>query len=66
VLLDNARVATIAGALPDYASGAGPGQLLAQWQDKLDTDLQITAMPRPAISGIRFYKRYFYLAPTRQ
>jgi hypothetical protein len=39
---------------------------LAQWQDKLDTDLQITAMPRPAISGIRFYERYFYLAPTRQ
>lgn len=65
VLLDNARVATIAGALPDYISGAGPGQLLAQWQDKLNTDSQITAMPRPAISGIRFYERYFYLAPTR-
>jgi hypothetical protein len=66
VLLDNARVATIAGALPDYGSGAGPGQLLAQWRDKLNADAQITAMPRPAIAGIRFYERYFYLAPTRQ
>jgi hypothetical protein len=66
VLLDNARVATIAGALPDYTSGAGPGQLLAQWQDKLNTDSQIAAMPRPAIAGIRSYERYFYLAPTRQ
>lgn len=66
VLLDHARVATIAGVLPDYSSGAGPGQLVAQWKDKLINDPQIAAMPRPAISGLRFYERYFYLAPTRQ
>jgi hypothetical protein len=66
VLLDNTRIATIAGSLPDYAVGAGPGQLLVQWQNKLNTDSQITAMPRSAVAGIRFYERYFYLAPTGQ
>ena len=37
-----------------------PGQLRAQWQNKLDG---ITNLPRPAISGIRLYERYFYLSP---
>ena len=49
-----------ANFLADYASGMGPGQLLAQWQNKLDG---ITSLPRPAVSAIRLYERYFYLSP---
>jgi prepilin-type N-terminal cleavage/methylation domain-containing protein len=60
---DNSQVATIAGKLSDYATTMGPGQLLAQWQSKLTTDATIKAMPRPAINGIRFYERAFYLKP---
>ena len=37
-----------------------PGLLRAQWQNALDA---ITNLPRPAISGIRVYERYFYLSP---
>jgi hypothetical protein len=36
-----------------------PGQLLAQWRCALD--LNTIGLPRPAISGIRVYERYFYL-----
>jgi prepilin-type N-terminal cleavage/methylation domain-containing protein len=61
---DNTQIATIAGKLPDYATTMGPGQLLAQWQSKLTSDATIKAMPRPAINGIRFYERAFYLKPT--
>jgi hypothetical protein len=39
-----------------------PGLLRAQWENALNG---ITSLPRPAISGIRVYERYFYLsAPT--
>jgi hypothetical protein len=65
VLLTDENIATIIGKLPDFASGMVPGQLLRQWQDVLDNrvnpDPAITALPRPAISGIRVYERYFYL-----
>jgi hypothetical protein len=37
-----------------------PGLLRAQWQSALNG---ITSLPRPAISGIRVYERYFYLSP---
>jgi type II secretory pathway component PulJ len=65
VLLTNAQVATLntsgaANFLSNYASGMAPGQLRAQWQNTLDG---ITTLPRPAISGIRLYERYFYLSP---
>lgn len=63
---DNSQIATIASKLPDYAITMGPGQLLAQWQSKLTTDATIKAMPRPAISGLRFYERTFYLTPASQ
>jgi prepilin-type N-terminal cleavage/methylation domain-containing protein len=63
---DNSQIATIATKLPDYAVTMGPGQLLAQWQTKLSTDVAIKAMPRPAINGIRLYERAFYLNPTSQ
>ena len=52
------------GALPvlvDYTSGMAPGQLLAQWRTALDANT--VGLPRPAISGIRLYERFFYLSP---
>jgi hypothetical protein len=65
VLLTNLQLATLntsgaANFLSNYASGMAPGQLRAQWQNTLDG---ITTLPRPAISGIRLYERYFYLSP---
>jgi type II secretory pathway pseudopilin PulG len=38
-----------------------PGLLRTQWQSKLNG---ITAFPRPAISGVRLYERFFYLSPA--
>jgi hypothetical protein len=61
VLLTNAQITTpLASGLIDYAAGMTPGQLRASWQTYLDG---ITSLPRPAISGIRLYERYFYLSP---
>lgn len=37
-----------------------PGLLRTRWQSKLDG---LTNLPRPALSGIRLYERYFYLSP---
>jgi hypothetical protein len=37
-----------------------PGQLLTQWQNALNANT--LGLPRPAISGIRLYERYFYLS----
>ena len=59
VLLSDSQIAALAGSLPDYATGLGPGELLVQWQSALDS---ITNMPRSAISGIRLYERCFYLS----
>jgi type II secretory pathway pseudopilin PulG len=66
VLLNDAQVATFTtpgnpNFLSDYISGMRPGQLVAQWQNTLNG---ITSLPRPAISGIRLYERFFYLAPS--
>jgi type II secretory pathway pseudopilin PulG len=60
VLLTDAQITTIAAGLSDYTAGMVPGQLRTNWQTYLDG---ITNLPRPAISGIRFYERYFYLSP---
>jgi hypothetical protein len=61
----DAQIAKIIQKLPDYTSAitnyGKPGALLAQWQDVLNTDGTIKAMPRPALQGIRLYERYFYL-----
>jgi prepilin-type N-terminal cleavage/methylation domain-containing protein len=59
VLLSTSQIATLGQSLPDYASGWGPGELLARWQSALD---RITNMPRPAISSIRLYERSFPLS----
>ena len=42
---------------PDWQK---PGELQRQWQCALD--LNTIGLPRPAISGIRLYERYFYLS----
>ena len=59
VLLSNDQIAALAGTLPDFTTGSAPGQFLTQWQAALDAN---TSLPRPAISGIRLYERYFYLS----
>jgi hypothetical protein len=59
VLLSNSQLAMVGLRLPDYASGWGPGELLAQWQSALDN---ITDTPRSAISGVRLYERYFHIS----
>jgi hypothetical protein len=59
VLLSNSQIAALVESLPDFVSGWGPGELLAQWQSALDG---IVNMPRPAISGIRLYERCFYIS----
>jgi len=58
-LLSDTQVAAIAARMNDFAPSMGPGALLAQWQSALDAT---NDMPRPAISGIRIYQRYFSLA----
>jgi hypothetical protein len=65
VLLTTANMEKLAGTngqtspLVHFTTGSVPGQLLSTWQTALDG---ITDMPRPAISGIRLYERYFYLS----
>lgn len=58
VLLSDSHLATVAVRMNDFASSMGPGALLAQWQDALNTT---NNMPRSAISGIRIYQRSFPL-----
>jgi hypothetical protein len=60
VLLTNAQMTTLAGntILSDH-NGQPPGVLLTNWRNALDTN---TNLPRPALSGIRLYERYFYLS----
>jgi hypothetical protein len=64
VLLTTANMEKLAGTngqtspLVDFTTNWIPGQLLSTWQTALD---QITDMPRPAISSVRLYERYYYL-----
>ena len=65
VLLTDAQLATLstpgdANFLADYSAGMSPGQLRTQWQNTVNA---ITSLPRPALSGIRLYERFFYLSP---
>jgi len=60
VLLTDAQITTpLASGLADYATGMVPVQLRTNWQTYLNG---ITSLPRPAVSGIRLYERYFYLS----
>jgi hypothetical protein len=51
----------------DAANMTTPGQLRAQWQDTLNSIIDPNSQnfdpsfPKPVISGIRVYERYFYL-----
>jgi hypothetical protein len=60
VLLNDTQTTSLAGQLVDYSSNMVPGQLRTTWQNTLNG---ITTLPRPALSGIRLYERYFYLSP---
>jgi len=59
VLLSDTQITTIAGRMNDFAASMNQGALLTQWQSALDGT---TDMPRPAITGIRIYQRYFPLS----
>jgi hypothetical protein len=59
VLLNDDQIAAVAGTLPDFTTASVPGGLIAQWEAALDAN---TTLPRPAVSGIRLYERYFYLS----
>ena len=59
-LLSDSQVTTLNIHLLDFSTSMVPGDLLSQWQTALDA---INDMPRPAISAIRVYERYFYLLP---
>jgi hypothetical protein len=60
VLLANTQITSLAGQLVDYGPGMTPAQLRTQWQNTLNTN---PTLPRPAVSGIRLYERFFYLSP---
>jgi hypothetical protein len=60
VLLNDTQVTSLAGQLGDYTSGMAPGQLRNNWQNALNAN---TTFPRPALSGVRLYERFFYLSP---
>jgi hypothetical protein len=72
VLLSNGQLTSLASQLIDWGTTScpgcptqtqwqtTPGLLRAQWQNTLNA---VTTLPRPAISGIRVYERYFYLSP---
>jgi len=60
VLISDSQMTTLAGRLGDFSAAMRPGDLCTQWQGALDAT---TDMPRPAISAVRIYERYFYLLP---
>src|SRR5204863_6114226 len=49
VLLSNSQIATLAERMPDYTSGWGPGELMAQWRSALNG---LTGIPVSTLSGI--------------
>ena len=60
VLVSDSQLTTLASRLTDFSNSMVPGELLNQWQTALDGT---TDIPRPAISTVRIYERYFYLLP---
>jgi hypothetical protein len=66
VLLTPAQIASLAAQLTDWpfnTSAQQPSYLRTQWQTTLNAN---TTLPRPALSGIRLYQRFFYLSPPVQ
>jgi prepilin-type N-terminal cleavage/methylation domain-containing protein len=62
VILSNAQLTTLAGRMNDFSNSMGPGALVAQWQNALNTT---TDMPRQAIAAVRIYQRYYSVARNR-
>ena len=60
VLFNDTQITSLAGQLVDYSANMVPGQLRNNWQNTLNG---ITSLPRPALSGVRLYERFFYLSP---
>jgi len=60
VLISDSQLTTLIGRLSDFSTSMATGDLLSQWQTALDGT---TDMPRPAVSAVRIYERYFYLLP---
>ncbi len=60
VLLNDTQITSLAGQLGDYTLGMVPGQLRNNWQNALNAN---TTLPRPVLSGVRLYERFFYLSP---
>jgi type II secretion system protein J len=73
VLVTDAQMSALASRLIDWGTTScpgcptqtqwqtTPGLLQAQWRNTVDANA--IGLPRPAISGIRLYERYFYLSP---
>ncbi len=73
VLLTDAQISALTSSLIDWGDTGcpgcptqpqwqtTPGLLQAQWRAAVDANT--VGLPRPAISGIRVYERYFYLSP---
>jgi len=60
VLISDSQLTILIGRLPDFSPSMAPGGLLSLWHTALDGT---TDMPRPAVSAVRVYERYFYLLP---
>jgi len=60
LLISDSQLTTLASHLPDFSTSMSQGGMVSQWQTALDGT---TDMPRPAISSVRLYERYFYLRP---
>ena len=60
VLISDSQLTTLIGRLSDFSTSMRTGTLLSEWEAALDAT---TDMPRPALSAIRVYERYFYLLP---
>ena len=60
MLISDSQLTTLAGRLIDFTGSMRPGGLLSQWQTALDGT---TDIPRPSVSAVRIYERYFHLLP---
>jgi hypothetical protein len=60
VLISDSQLTTLISRLSDFSTSMAPGDLLSQWQTRLEGT---TDMPHPTVSSVRVYERYFYLLP---
>ena len=58
MLVTDAQLSTLAGAMGDFDAARVPGALEQQWQ----AAALASALPKPAASSIKIYSRYFSLA----